>query len=159
MKKTQLISTLLLIAMLAGCGTVEDGNDTTTSADNTDDTTTEAPESNEYPYETGKYDGQTFTFLNAQDELWAGSNHVLDYEEQSGELVQDAVYNRVIKTEQQFGITIDVVKTDLFGTTGDMQKHVMANEDVYNAAYVPLNILHGLVRDSSGLFTMPADTM
>ena len=73
MKKTQLISTLLLIAMLAGCGSQGAGNDTTTSADNTDDTTTEAPASNEYPYETGRYDGQTFTFLNAEDELWAGS--------------------------------------------------------------------------------------
>ena len=138
MKKTQLISTLLLIAMLAGCGSQGAGNDTTPSADNTDDTTTEAPASNEYPYETGRYDGQTFTFLNAEDELWAGSNHVLDYEEQSGELVQDSVYNRARKAEQQFGITIDVVKTGIFDTTGDMQKHVMANEDVYNAAYVPL---------------------
>ena len=42
------------------------------------------------------------------------------------------------KTEQELGITIDVVKTDMWDTTGDMQKHVMANEDVYNAACMPL---------------------
>ena len=43
MKKTQLISTLLLIAMLAGCGTTESGNDETTSsgADTTEETTAE----------------------------------------------------------------------------------------------------------------------
>ena len=59
MKKTQLISTLLLIAMLAGCGTTESGNEETTSSgsDTTEETTADTSVKDDLPADldfTGK---------------------------------------------------------------------------------------------------------
>ena len=51
MKKTRLISALLLIAMLAGCGTTESGNDETTSSgsDTTEETTADTSVKDDLP--------------------------------------------------------------------------------------------------------------
>lgn len=56
-----------------------------------------------YPYETADLGGRNFTFLNVADNLWQGTFHVLDYEEESGEPVNDALFRRARGTEEGFG--------------------------------------------------------
>ncbi len=56
-----------------------------------------------YPYEAADLGGRNFTFLNVADNLWQGTFHVLDYEEESGEPVNDALFRRARGTEEGFG--------------------------------------------------------
>ncbi len=138
--KKLLISALLFFSVtLTACAQIvadDTAVDTTASAD-----TTAAETQAIYPIELPDYEGYTFTFLNQEDDFWAGSNHVLDYDATTGEPVNDAIYNRCRMAETDLGIVIDVVKGKLDGNAlrSDMQKAVSAGEDVYDAVYLPLN--------------------
>jgi hypothetical protein len=138
--KKLLVSALLLISLaLASCAQTSDGNinaDTSASIETAAEETTAA-----YPYELKEFDGYTFTFLNQEDDFWTGSHHILDYESETGDAVNDAIYQRCRKTEDDLGIGIEVIKGALDNNALrlSMEKAVMANEDVYDAVYLPLN--------------------
>lgn len=137
---------LLLMAMLASCGNAENKE---TTADNGTEQNTETETVAEnveteavYPGEVRKYDGYTFTILNQEDNFWTGSNHILDYEELTGDGLSDAVYNRNRDAEATLDIRLEIIKGSL-GQANDMRammnKAVAAMEDVYDVVYMPLN--------------------
>ena len=93
-----------------------------------------------YPYEAADLGGRNFTFLNVADNLWQGTFHVLDYEEESGEPVNDALFRRARGTEEEFNCKILVEKpsTDISQVYQTLGRAVTAGDDVYDAAYVGL---------------------
>ncbi|MBE6612505.1 MAG: hypothetical protein E7632_08430 [Ruminococcaceae bacterium] len=108
----QLVTYFLLAAMLAGvsCGSSGTADDTT-AADTTE--TTEAETTN--PYDPGlpdaDYNGETFTFAVRGDgqSFGAWHNHDIKVEEQNGETLNDAVYERTSFIEDKYNINIDVL--------------------------------------------------
>lgn len=81
-----------------------------------------------------KFDGQTFSMLigSSGGEMYA--------EEETGDIVNDIVYQRNARIEEQFGIKLNVVKSG-FGATGSeqslatqqFQSLIMAGDDTYHA--------------------------
>ena len=103
-RKLSLILCLLTLAQLAACG--GEGGTPETSAD-----TTPAETAPPYADNLGdiRFDGKTFTFY-----LCTGYG---DYyvEEESGEVLNDAIYNRNRKVEERLGITLNYVNGDVGG--------------------------------------------
>ncbi len=94
----------------------------------------------EYPYETADLGGKDFTFLNVADNLWQGTFHVLDYEEESGEPVNDALFRRARQTEETFNCLVKVEKptNDISAVYQTLGRSVKSGDDAYDAAYVGL---------------------
>ena len=103
MKKTQLISTLLLIAMLAGCGTVEDGNDETTSSgsDTTEETTADTSVKDDLPADLD-FTGKELRILSTENTR----NAPIIPEEATGDVLNDTIFERNNKICERFGITM-----------------------------------------------------
>lgn len=139
MKKTL---SLLLTAAFILSAAVSCSDGTTRN----DEVTTAAPETAAaetevvYPAALSDYGGYTFTFLNQSDSFWSGSYHVLDFEETTGEPINDAVYTRNRAAESDLDIVIEVEKGELgSGLRASMEKAVTSGDDIYDAVYLPLN--------------------
>ncbi len=137
----KILIALLLGAMAAqtlACGqTPPSGSDTTPSSGDT--TVGEDPEAGYPYYGTTNFGGETFTIYNCPKNVW-GMTTVLNPEDLTGETVNDAIYNRneFVKEKLNFELN-EVFAAD--GTNGmlpHLQSVLMANEDVYDAAYMPM---------------------
>ncbi len=145
MTRKQLISALLLAGMLAtvscggGAGTGE-GSDTTPGGGN--DTTPPAAEGYDYQgKDFGEYD---FTMLNL--DVQYDSFIRFDFEESSSDQLEEAVYRRNRYVEDQLNITLHeaIIPRGAEWQTGQaavceaLQNQVMADDDDYDAAFLPL---------------------
>ena len=117
-----LLASLLLISLLVSCGPSGNGDTTTTapvSGDNAggDATTTAAPET-ESPYDAAgylkddlnpelNYNGEKFTILYWQDV----ERIEFEVEEQTGDLIGDALYNRNATVEDRLNIEFEWIGT------------------------------------------------
>ncbi len=134
MKSIKLISTLLLCAMLVGCGeaATSGGTSDTTAADTTAaDTTTVVETTAETPDipEGTDFGGYDFRVIARGVGKWACTD--IYAESETGEVLNDAVYNRNVKVEDQLGIKISQntvasdndlssrVKTSIMSATDD----------------------------------------
>lgn len=143
MKKRIISSLLLMTLMLAACGgqsvnETQDNIGTPVSA--ADDTAvTEEISQVKYPAEFRDFGGYEFTFLNQSDEFWTGSHHILDYDELTGDSVEDSIYMRNRQAENDLNIKIKVVKQELADMYGTVEKAVAAGDDIYDAVYFSIN--------------------
>ena len=143
------VSTLLLIAMLASMAACGDnstpGGDTTTAAGGE---TTPAPETEPaYKYADLDCGGDEFTILNVEP-TWDMYTY-LDQESMTGEIIDDAVYNRNRFLEDKYKFKMNVVEVKIDELAGKIQTTVSAGDDTYDVAYARGNGIAGLV--SSGL--------
>ncbi len=135
------ISLMLLSAMLLGtfaCGdnTEGKGNDTTAG----DTTTAEVEEKGYQYYGDTNFEGETFTIYNVKKNLW-NMICLIQPDEVIGETVNDAIYNRNERVKQQFNCEIEEVNDDYSTMVNTLQTLILAQEDVYDAAYLPMNRL------------------
>lgn len=140
MKHTTKGSLLLLAAaLLCACG--DSATDSKETAKTPDTSATETAEIKEavYPYEIKDYDGYTFKFLNVVDDYWAGSNHILDYEEEQADSVASAVYKRNREVEDDMNIQLEVIKTDIGEQVNQLKTSVLASDNAYDIVYAMLN--------------------
>lgn len=134
---------LLLAAQTASCGGTEPtvSDDTTTPADTTVSETEES-------YDFGSIDlgGGDFTILNAQEirELY----NILDVEEPTGDLLDDAVWKRNNLLEEKYNM--NVVEVHEGSPNDHLREVVLAGEDLYNASYILTNTLGSMILD--GMF-------
>ena len=105
MKRTLaiLLASLMLLPALAACGEATDPADTTvpsqtTSAEEGEDTIP----ADELPDDL-KYDGEKITFISV---------NAMDYDELTGDAVEDAVYERNKAVEERLGVEITVLKEE-----------------------------------------------
>ena len=90
MKKPQIISMFLLTALLVSCGQTAGEDPVTTVSDST---VTEPVETEpEYIYPDEDFEGHEFVFLNQALCSWA--NRLCVPEETTGDLINDAMYER-----------------------------------------------------------------
>ena len=105
MKRTLaiLLASLMLLPALAACGEADEPDDTTvpsqtTSAEEGEDTIP----ADELPADLS-YKGEKITFISVND---------MDYDELTGDAVEDAIYERNKAVEERLGVEISVIKEE-----------------------------------------------
>ena len=150
MKKTRILSLLLLASVFAtascGGGSTDDketspsGGETTTSAEQTG-----------YKYPDKNFNGKEFTVMNYSN-MWE-CVMALDFAEQTGDRLDDAIYNRNRKVEEKLGFRMNEVATEYPGwsalttTIDQLMTGIMAGDKTYDAAYIPISFKPGLVTE------------
>lgn len=156
--------TAMTLAAILAVGTMSCGGETSTKDKGNDTGTTSAADTtSEYDYPDENFGGYEFTFFNADKQY--GCYIRLDFEEQTGESLDDAVYNRNSRIEDRFNIKISEYQAD--GSTAwatsqaemcnQIARMVMAGDCDYDAAYLPVYFQPGVVTDGylTDLNTIP----
>ena len=150
--KKKITSLILLAAILttAACGDKpNDSKDTTTSGNPSDSTT--IAEDSEYVYPDKNFGGKEFTVMNYSN-MW-NCVTALDFSEQNGDRLDDAIYNRNRRVEDKLGFKMNEVATDYPGwsamTTSIDQliNDIMAGDSTYDAAYIPISFKPAIVTE------------
>lgn len=141
MKKifSMILAALLLSSAFVSCSEPENsgGDDTADAAVTADETAPEEAEtdSNVRLWEGKTFDGYTMHILGRQDAAFA-----IDFEaeELTGEIVNDAVYNRNIKAEDELDITLEYVPHigDYSQFLQDVNNSVIAADGAYDLVSV-----------------------
>lgn len=136
----------LLLCTLISCGAdagadtqVQTGADTAASTD----AVTEAGFVYEYPeLDLGAAE---FTILNSTT-TW-GFYTTFDLEEQTGDTLDDTIFQRNRKVEEAFNVTLVGVDKDIGEAAGELRKTVNSGEDVYQSALISLGSIAPLVQE------------
>ena len=143
----KIICLLLLGAMLASvsCGSTDDDVKTDTTAS---DETSTAVESTEFVYEYRKqYNGDEVTILNVADIYSMRSE--IDREELTGDALDDVMFNRCRKVENELNIKLNEVTGSVEGELAAIaQQSILAGEDDYDIMYLPARDLYKFTSDN-----------
>lgn len=126
---------LSLTASMVACGETDTQTTTKETTDNTVDTTitdTEETRTMHALPDTLDFGGEDF---NMAYPLWQGYEHYFFADEATGDSMNDAIYDRKVKTEEFLNVTI--VQTNLGGLSdvpNEIQKCATAGDDVYQLA-------------------------
>ena len=133
MKKICTVSlSLLLIAQLAACqGSQPENEVVTTTSDTSADTTADE---DSYEPAAGDLGGDTFTILNTSQTYNFYS--YLDFEEATGETLDDAIYERNRAVEELYNFTLEIVEYELEAANTALSTAVLAGDDSYDAAFL-----------------------
>lgn len=148
MKKNRIISLLLLALMAAtSCGGTGSGTNDDTSADNSTsaadtDTGTTAPE---YVFADIDCGGDNFTVLNATT-TW-GFYAYMDFETQTGESLDDAVYERNRFVEEKYNMKLEIVEDDIDKNYEKYRSSILAGDDTYDTAYIRCDRIASFIAD------------
>ena len=96
-----LLASLMLLPTLAACGEVEDPADTTPPSQSTDKEEGTIL-TDDLPADL-KYNGEKITFISVNE---------MDYDDLTGDVVEDAVYERNKAVEERLGVEINVIQED-----------------------------------------------
>ena len=136
---------VLLAGNLVGCGSEQGTEITTTEPETTPEETTAAG----YDYPDVDYEGYEFKILNVDS--FYNCYVKTDVEEQTGELVDDAVYTRNRKVEEKLGIRISE-QAETFTGWNDrnkpatiLQQDVTAGDENFDCVYVSMAGAPGIV--------------
>jgi len=134
-----LLALLVSLPLLTACGgTASDETADTAAAGETAAET--VPEETEpaYVYPTTDLGGDTISILNI-DAYW-GMHVEVDVDETTGEVLNDAIYNRNRLVEEKFSCVIHddklVAKNDLSASTNAAQKEILSGESTHDVMYV-----------------------
>ena len=114
---------------------------------------TETDVTGEYAYPDKDYGGYEFRILNF-NEFWSCYVRV-DIQEQTGEVVDDAVWKRNRGIEDRFGIKISEITEEFngggnsTGVTKLLSSAVMAGDDAYDAAFLPISYGPGVITEGN----------
>lgn len=139
------IAFLLLAALItaSACGdeTVKDGSETT--ADTTSESSVETE--SEYEYADLDLQGEDFTVLNSYT-TW-GFYTYMDFEEQTGESLDDKVYNRNRFVEDKYNFNLNVVEYEIDTVSDKYRASVLAGDNEYDVAYIRCDRIASLISD------------
>jgi len=135
MKK--LITALLLLSMLitaAACSSSGDALSDTTAADTAESVLTETettlPDKPDLPEKN--YDGYEFRFLHKLNTKATVIDDFANEGKVTGEPINDAMYERAVKMEEEYGVTLKMVESS--DTAADVRKYVSAGDDAFDVA-------------------------
>ncbi len=163
MKKRTLILFVTLLLTITGCGTGTTSTETTTDTTETAVTETQA----EYTMPALDMAGKTFRMLNFES-LWNMAIH-LDHAEQTGDLLNDAVYDRNRRMEEQFNFVFEEAEgtytgwdTGFIDLSNMLIDSVIAGDAIYDGAYMSISqrmdlITQGYITDLSAISTLQLD--
>ncbi len=149
MKHTySLTAAVVLLTVLCACGT-----DTTAATDTTADTValeaaTETTASEpEYHYPALDMGGETFTILNADMTGWQFYSY-LDFEEQTGEVLDDAVFLRNRNMEERYNFTLEDIEGSVDTNFNDYRIAITAGDDAYDVCFARCDRFGSFVTDN-----------
>ena len=133
MKKFISLALLISILLASSCGETGTPNETTTGGDTTKSSSSETTAGRDTPdFEKTDYNGADFTILGFELDFY---DKYFFADEQNGERMNDAIYERKILTEDYLGVNIKVAKAEKFNkiiTT--LQQSIAAGDDEYQLA-------------------------
>lgn len=138
MKKYRILSlilALLTLSSVAACGGSAPGTqDSTTPSANSDDTETTPDTTAELKPDLPdkKFDGYEFNIVNTVAGWSIYNNEHIVVEEENGEVLNDAIFNRNRHVEDKYGVKL--VETVVSDTSSEITKTVMAGDDEYDLA-------------------------
>lgn len=124
----------LLLVVFASCG----GEGGTVPADTADDTQTALPAETEAPDTDGlpetDMDGYIFKIYHNDGNNMTWTNLLLDTETQTGDVLEDAVYERNRRIEERFNCTVDITVFSAGQSLGvkEVRPEVMAGDSNYD---------------------------
>ena len=143
MKVKRIISLLLLASLLTSASAC--GSEAPEKDNGTDTTAEETTEKPEYEFPELDCGGDEFTIFNTG---WVWSMYTLiDVETQTGDSLDDAVYERNRKIEEIFNVKLDVREAAIDDLAGLVRTSVMAGDQSYDAAYIKGDHLNGIITD------------
>lgn len=138
--KSSFTSSILLLALVlslnCGCAQESPGEETVTTADVSSETAADS-ESDREPYTIPELDlgGETFTILNPEKNYW-DCYTTLDVEEETGEILDDAVFRRNVALEELFNFEFEIVEMEFYtDLPAELSNAIMSGDDVYDAAF------------------------
>ncbi len=158
MSKKQLISLfmcgILLLSVSCGGGAPHDtGSDSGEGTDNTSDTTAPVVEEG-YDYPDVDYEGYKFRILNFDEHH--GSYMNLDFEQATGEKLDDAVYDRNRKVEEKLNFELVEIEEHYANWAADqtaliekLTNSVLADDDEFDAAYIQPHFKPSVITDGT----------
>ena len=138
-----LITLMFVCVIIAACG---DGNSSKNN-DNTDSANSgrQNDENNggdpavsrggEYDYPNIDGKGKELLVLNSVNEWGFYCN--MDFEEEPGELLETAIYNRNRFIEEKFNINLKIQEIDMWVIYADFRTRIYSGMDVFDIAYMP----------------------
>jgi hypothetical protein len=151
-KFTALFLTVLLffIALLASCAENSEAisKDTSTSADSTQP----AAEEESYSFPSIDLSGGDLTLLNTTT-TWNFYTY-LDHESMTGEVLDDAVYNRNRLIEEKFNLKLNVIEEKIDNIYNKIIVSVQSGEQLCDAVFCP-----GWISDSSNIGSLAIEHM
>ena len=137
MKKNPLLITLyaiFLILLFSSCGNGTDNKETDELKQSEQHETQQ--EENVYIFPELDCGGEDFTFLNIDKGTWDFYTTIVN-EEQTGEVLDDAIYlrNRII--EDKFNVYLKEITFDINDIESKIKNTILAGEAAYDAAYCP----------------------
>ncbi|MBQ8400449.1 MAG: hypothetical protein IJX14_00820, partial [Clostridia bacterium] len=134
----RITASLLLLSMLLSMAACGSSAEVETTADTTAQTETAIETEETRPMHTvpeSDFGGEPF-HINALD--WQGYVHYFFADEATGDAMNDAIYNRTIKTEEYLNVDITYeMDKDINVVSNKVKTTVMAGDDVYS-----MNLLH-----------------
>ncbi|MBQ2707459.1 MAG: hypothetical protein IJF67_04285 [Clostridia bacterium] len=125
---------LLLMLGCAACGGGEPAADTMEPGANDSENLSAAG----YDYAGHDLGGKTYTILNCPKDLWS-MRCVICPDELNGETINDAMFNRNAEVMQKLNCRFEEINAaDSYSTTDILGKSVLAGDDTYQIAYLPL---------------------
>ncbi|MBQ8508811.1 MAG: extracellular solute-binding protein [Clostridia bacterium] len=163
MKKLRTLSLILATLTAASAVSCGDSQTVTPSGDTTaspSGDTTPAETEPAYAYPSLNMNGEKFTILNSTT-TW-GFYTSIHFDEATGEVLDDAIYDRNRFVEEKFNVDIDVVEENLDQAYKSLNSLIMAGDDVYQAAFLNSNsiasmITGGCFADLSQISTLQLD--
>jgi len=137
---------IILIAMLASAASC--GSETPSSTDTTVADTTAAVTEHAEGYLFPKIDmgGKPFVVANSNTGSWGHYYHI-DFAEATGDVLNDAVYNRNRLLEDTFNFKLEVFEENIETFCTTIHTAVMAGDDVCDIAYLRANKMTPLITD------------
>ncbi len=151
-----LLAALLLTTVSCGNAAPQNGTEPTDSALGTEpaESTTNDP----YPYPDLDCGGEEFTVLTVAP-LW-DMNTELDFEAQTGEALDDAIYNRNRTLEEKLNFTMNVIEApsdQIYSLQDLIRTDVASGDALYDAAYCCGHRIGSLLTENAvmNLFDIP----
>lgn len=150
MKKNLTALTLAMLMSLTAvsCGSENISNDTETSGDETTSSAQNNDDSLYADLPTGSYGGETFTILN-NSVTWA--EYRIDSESQDGDIMNDAVFERTRYVEELLDVEIELIEQDLYSNTASyLANLVLAGDDSIDASFI--GAMYNVANISKGIY-------
>ncbi len=152
MKKLDRIGiTLLAALMLTGCGSTEGAEADDTSAEAVTETTVETEPAYD-GLEAEDFGGITFTIINREKSpnYNAHPNPEVSAPEQTGEVLNDSVYNRNQMLSEKYNIVLSSVEFPGHGDiNNELKKAISAGDALYDAAFPGFEVAFQMAMDGS----------
>lgn len=145
--KSVFIMLLLTLLIFTSCGTSSVDKETTAGTTSTVANTENIENTKSvYNYPKVNYGGEEFWMINIEP-IWGYYPNV-DFENMTGEILDDAVYERNRFLEEQFNFLLKVKITEIGTIYNDVRILLTAGDDVYDAIFITGHEVSNLVLEN-----------